>query len=49
VGGIAPAEVVGQETFEQQYGIQYHSYGCGQWSAFCFPLSATRKRILAKR
>lgn len=28
VGGIAPAEVVRQETFEQQYGIQYHSYGC---------------------
>ena len=28
VGGIAPAEVVGQERFEQQYGIQYHSYGC---------------------
>lgn len=28
VGGIAPAEVVGQEKFEQQYGIQYHSYGC---------------------
>jgi hypothetical protein len=28
VGGIAPAEVVRQERFEQQYGIQYHSYGC---------------------
>lgn len=28
VGGIAPAEVVGQEKFEQPYGIQYHSYGC---------------------
>lgn len=40
VGGIAPAEVVRQEKFEQQYGILYHSYGCGRRSAFRIRLSA---------
>lgn len=45
VGVIAPAEVVRQETFEQQYDIQYHSYGCGRRSAFCFqPVPAFPER-----
>lgn len=45
VGGIAPAEVVGQEKFEQQYGILYQSYGCGRRSAFCFqPIPAFPER-----
>ncbi len=27
-GGIAPIVYVGQEKFEEKYGIEYHDYGC---------------------
>ncbi len=28
IGGVAPTVIQGQEKFEQQYGLQYHDYGC---------------------
>jgi len=27
-GGVAPTEFIGQEKFEEKYGVEYYNYGC---------------------